>query len=163
MQIYKAASKHDFEAIGNIYASSWKIAYKGIVPQSSLDALHGTRWSEGLAEGPYDSYIITDGKKNAGAASVSFSHEIKMTGWGEICGIYLLPEYFGKGYGLPLFEYAINALLSKKVKDIYLWVFAENIRAQKFYKKHGFQKSDASEVITIGQKNLTEIRYIRHF
>lgn len=162
METRKVTAKDDFEAIGNIYSCSWKSAYQGIVPQSYLDELSGSRWSSVSVDSQYDAYVIMDKEKYAGTSSICAARDEKMMGWGEIISIYLLPEYFGKGYAKPLLDCAVNALVGKGYKSIYLWVLDYNIRAQKFYEKHGFEKNGDAASLTIGGKELTEIRYIKH-
>jgi GNAT superfamily N-acetyltransferase len=162
MEIRKARPDDDFKAIGNIYCCSWKTAYRGIVPQDYLDTLSGRHWSSVLADSRYDTYVMMDGGKYIGVSSVCAARDEKMADWGEICSFYLLPEYWGRGYAKLLFERVINALLDGCYQDIYLWVLNENIRARKFYKKHGFQPNGDTAVITIEGQELTEVRYIRH-
>ncbi|MDR0880134.1 MAG: GNAT family N-acetyltransferase [Clostridioides sp.] len=163
MEIRKIRENDDLDAIGNIYADSWKYAYKGIVPQEYLDTLSGSRWKEFLTNSNGDSIVVIDNGKYIGTAAISESRDEDMPGWGEINTIYLLPEYFGKGYSKPLFEYAINELLKKGFKDIYLWVFDKNARARGFYEKNGFQKTcDMTSSVIIDEKLLV-VKYIKHF
>ena len=161
MEIRNVTAIDDFEAIGNIYSCSWKTAYQGIVPQHYLDELSGHRWSSFLVDRQYDAYVILDGDLYAGTSSICAARDEKMTGWGEIISIYILPEYVGKGYADPLFDCAVTALVEKGYKSIYLWVLDKNIRAHKFYEKHGFIKNGDTNSMVIGGKELTEIRYIK--
>jgi len=162
MEIRKVTKSDDFAAIGNIYARSWQVAYRGIVPQDYLDALSGTRWSSVLANSQYDAYVIIEGNRYIGTSSVCPARDEELPGWGEVISIYLLPEYFGKGYGKPLLKTATDALVTKGFRDIYLWVLDENIRAQKFYTKNNFVRTTDGKQIEIGGKKLTEIRYSYH-
>ncbi len=162
MVIRKVLKEDDFQAIGDIYANSWKVAYKGLVPQDYLDSLGGSRWSNILANSEYDAYVILDKEKYVGTSSIYAGRDENMEGWGEIVSIYLLPEYFGKGYGKLLFEFVIEALYYKGFRDIYLWTLEGNARAQKFYEKNGFYKSNDTKKAFIGNKEVTEIKYILH-
>jgi ribosomal protein S18 acetylase RimI-like enzyme len=162
MEIRKVTPNDDFDALGEIYAKSWKTAYQGIVPHEYLEGLDGSRWAGVLAASQNDAYVIMDGGKYVGTSSICAARDERLKGWGEIISIYLLPEYFGKGYAKPLFERAVNALAEKGYKNIYLWVLAENKRAQRFYEKNGFHKSRDIKHISIGGKELTEFRYSRH-
>lgn len=162
MEIRKADKNDDFSAIGNIYASSWKVAYQGIVPQDYLDGLNGGRWSDVLTDSQYDAFVIMDGEKYAGTSSICAARDEAMEGWGEIISIYLLPEYFGKGYAKPLLDYSIDALEYVGFKNVYLWVLAENVRAQKFYQKNSFHRNGDTSKIIIDGKELLEVRYVRH-
>ena len=163
MDVRKTNATDDFEAIGNIYASSWKFAYKGIVPQDYLDNLQGTRWSSVLPTSPYDSFVVLENGVYIGTSSVCSSRDEKMSGWGEIASLYLLPEYFGKGYGKPLFECAVNSLRERGFDNVFLWVLEENVRAQRFYEKNGFNKAEDTMNMNIGGKDLIEVRYIKQF
>lgn len=162
MEVRKVTQNDDFDAIGNIYSSSWKAAYQGIVPQDYLDSLDGSHWSAALRDGEREAFVVMDGKKYAGSSSIGAARDEEMAGWGEIISIYLLPEYFGCGYAELLLECAVNALREKGYNDIYLWVLDKNIRARNFYEKHGFVMNTDHATITIGGKELAEIRYIHH-
>ena len=162
MEIRKVTQTDDFAAIGDIYAHSWKTAYKGIVPQDYLDELHGSRWADFLASNHDNSFIVMDAGKYIGTSSVCAARDEKMAGWGEIISIYLLPEYLGKGYAEPLLNCSINALAAMGFTDVYLWVLEENTRAKRFYEKHGFGHNGDVENIAISGKSLKEIRYTKH-
>ena len=161
MEIRKTTNADDFEAIGNLYATSWKTAYQGIVPQAYLDELSGSRWASRLATSDYDSYVLLQGNTYIGTSAIAPAREEGMAGWGEIISFYLLPEYWGKGYAKPLFSYVINALQQGGWQNVYLWTLSENLRAQRFYEKQGFEKTGETTTLSIGGKELTEVRYIK--
>ena len=162
MHIQKVTENDNLNAIGEIYAQSWKAAYQGMVPQDYLDGLVGSRWANVLGDSQYDAYVILEDEKYIGTSSICAARDEKMVEWGEIVSIYLLPEYFGRGYAGPLFTCVINALRGKGYTNIYLWVLKENIRAQKFYEKHGFHKSGDTAFIEIAGEELAEIRYVKN-
>ena len=162
MLVRKVRSGDDIDAICDIYCQSWRAAFRGSVPQDYLDALSGSRWRPALENSELDSYVVMDGDIYAGTSIICPSRDEKMQGWGEIVTMYLLPEYFGKGYGKPLFECVVNALKEKGFKKIYLWVLDENIRAQRFYEKNGFEKTEDVEIVEVGGKDLCNYRYICH-
>ncbi len=162
MIIKKVNAADSFEAIGEIYASSWKAAYQDIIPQDYLDGLNGSRWAGVIAKSQYTAFVVMDGEKYAGTSSIAPARDEGLEGWGEIVSIYMRPEYFGRGYAGPLLEYVIGALAERGYSDIYLWVLSENVRARRFYEKNGFQKKDHTKNINIGGTDLTEVRYIRH-
>ena len=161
MTIRKVTPSDDFAAIGEIYAQSWKTAYRGIVPQDYLDALTGEHWSARLRDAHRGAYVAIDGGKYAGTASVTPARDAKMPGWGELISIYLLPEYFGAGVAAPLFDCAMSALADMGFEAVYLWVLEGNLRARKFYEKHGFHANGDTETLTIAGRELVEIRYTR--
>ena len=159
MQVRKVTPEDDFEAIGNVYVQSWKTAYKGMIPQSYLDELTGSGWVHMLTNGSYDHFVVMDGANYAGTSAICPAREAAMAGWGEMVSLYLLPAYFGKGYAQPLFDCALSALVQQGFAHSYLWVLAQNERAQRFYEKNGFQKNGDADTITIAGKELVEVRY----
>ena len=162
MEIRKVTENDDFEAIGDIYAQSWKSAYQGIVAQEYLDALIGGQWASVLCDRKYDSYVVLEDGKYIGTSVVGASRDEKLTGWGELITIYLLPEYFGRGYAEPLIHCAVKALREMGCMNVYLWTLEENTRARRFYEKHGFCENGDSSIIEIAGKKLNEIRYIKN-
>ncbi|MDR1132204.1 MAG: GNAT family N-acetyltransferase, partial [Oscillospiraceae bacterium] len=83
-----------------------------------------------------------------------------LRGYGELVSLYLLPEYFGRGYGTKLLNAALAGLSDLGYKDIFLWVLEENLRAVHFYEKYGFRKSGAYLDDTVGGRILRERQYI---
>jgi GNAT superfamily N-acetyltransferase/REP element-mobilizing transposase RayT len=159
MEIRKTIEIDDFDAISRIYALSWKTAYKNIVPQQYLDELPENRWSDVLRNSSYDNFVMIKDGEYIGTSGVCPAKDEEMSGWGEIMSIYLLPEYFGKGYGKPLLDNSISALLNMGYDKIYLWVLEKNTMARRFYEKNGFSLS-GKKLKTIGSRELTSVRYI---
>lgn len=57
----------------------------------------------------------------------------------EIERIYLLQDYYGKGYGQVLLDTAIEVAKQLGVQYVWLGVWEHNHRAVAFYKKNGFE------------------------
>jgi len=53
--------------------------------------------------------------------------------------IYLLKEFYGKNLGKKLFDFNVELSKKNNQKGIWLYVWVENLRAIKFYKKSGFK------------------------
>lgn len=163
MVIRRVTPEDDFTVIGNIYAASWRGAYQGLVPQGYLDSLEGGNWAAFLADRPENSYLIIEDGKYIGTAAISPARDEEMAGWGEVVSLYLLPEYFGKGYAKPLFDHAAEGLLEQGYRALYLWVLQGNIRARRFYEKQGFSPNGDTAAVTIEDTELTEVRYCKRF
>ncbi len=147
-----------------IYAMSWKIGYKGIIPQSYLDELLLERWADMLGnehESFWEDYIISDNGKFVAVSSICEARDEQYKGWGEIISIYVLPGEFRKGYGSALFSHVSNRLKENGFSKIYLWVLEENQRARKFYEAMSFQANGDSIIQNIGGKDCVEIRYVK--
>ena len=152
----------DIDHVSRIYALSWKAAFRGIVPQTYLDALPENRWSPILAKSPFTSLVLLEEGQYVGTSAFGSARDESMPGWGEIVSIYLMPEYFGLGYGDKLLDAVVSSLKQEGYGDIYLWVLAENRRARRFYERHQFQHNGDTKCIEIGGEDLPEVRYVRH-
>lgn len=164
----KKATIADVKDISKIHASSWKSAYKGIVPQAYLDELKEDYWVSAFETWLNDSVltvqVMVDNGGIIGCVAYGKARDKSLFGWGEIISIYLLPEYFGKGYGSKLLERALLDLKQSGFENIYLWVLKLNQRARHFYEKNNWRCNKEDECICeIAGKQLTEIRYVYSF
>ncbi|HEY4513185.1 MAG TPA: GNAT family N-acetyltransferase [Candidatus Paceibacterota bacterium] len=85
--------------------------------------------------------------KNQKNEVVGFCIALKLSSYGEIEGMYVLPELQGKGLGKKLMEKALEWLGSNL--DIILQVVVYNTQAIGFYKKMGFEET-ANKVVFTG-------------
>lgn len=147
-------------AISRIYEESWKYAYNGIIPQDYLNSIPEGQWVSNLNDPGRKTLLCIEDDSFIGTSSFGKSRFEKFSDWGEIISIYLLPDYFGKGYGKTLLQAAISELEKLGYKNIFLWVLRDNIRARCFYERFGFLRTDDYLDDNIGGKELQEIRYI---
>lgn len=163
LEIKKATLK-DVGIISNIYALSWKSAYKGMVPQRYLDELRDDNWvlsfKNWIGNNILTAQIIFENEKPVGCIAYGKARDIKFDNWGEIVSIYILPGHLRKSYGQKLLQAAIIDMKETGYENCYLWVLKENISAQKFYAANGFISSKDQCTCEIMQKKLVDIRYI---
>ncbi|HBP63824.1 MAG TPA: GNAT family N-acetyltransferase [Desulfosporosinus sp.] len=163
----RRATLDDVKDISRIYALSWKSAYKGIIPQAYLDELKEDFWVSAFVEWIKDSVLtvqlISENGRLVGCVAYGKSRDESLPYWGEIVSIYLLPEYFGKGYGNKLLESALLDLKQSGYQDIYIWVLKENQRARHFYEKKKLQCNNDEYVFEIMGEQLIDVRYIYSF
>lgn len=146
--------------ISAIYEKSWRYAYRNIIPQDFLDSIPAGKWAGKItAEGIY-SLVMTQEDVCIGTASFCRSRWENYSDYGEIISIYFLPEYIGKGYGVPLLRTCLDELKKLGFKRILLRVLEDNHRARNFYEKCGFTFSGDCQTEQIGGKKLREMMYI---
>lgn len=159
----RTATAEDAALMSRIHALSWKSAYPGMVPQQYLDELRLDYWessfTEWLSAGTQQGLVIFDGETPAGSTVFGPSREADLPGWGELRTFYLLPEYWGKGYAQALMERTLLECSRSGFENVYLWALQENERAQRFYLKCGFQKTDVPYVVEIMGKQLVDFRF----
>lgn len=80
--------------------------------------------------------------------------------YGEVWGLYLMPEYWSKGIGTELINWGLNELKKRNYDKVTLWVLEDNLKARIFYEKIGFKHDGTIKEINIG-KILNECRYVK--
>lgn len=152
--------RSDEAEVGRLYVRSWQAGYKGLLPQEYLDGLGAWRWDGKFTEMP-GSFVITDGDVIAGHSCARPAADEAMSGWGEVWTLYVLPEYWGKGYGRALLENSVNWLSGQGFDRAYLWVLDTNSRARRFYERCGFSETEDALKCDIAGTTVTDIRYVR--
>ena len=162
--IIRKAEVKDAEAISKIHALSWKKAYQIMLPQAYLDDLRENFWTEAFENWISNDHltvkIIFDDELPVGCIAYGRSRDEKKPQWGEIVSVYVLPEYYGKGFGSQLMINAIKDMREMGFENLYLWVLNENRQAQMFYEKHGFVKTEDQLSFEIAGETKTDARYI---
>ena len=160
----RKATLEDVKEISNIYALSWKYAYKGIVPQKYLDELRCDFWVSSfqnwIKNNILTAQIIYENDMPIGCVAYGKARDNKFTHWGEIVSIYVLPGYCRKGYGHKLLNAAITDMKTKGFKNFYLWVLKENEDGRAFYEANGFICNNDECTCEIMNKQLVDVRYI---
>ena len=117
------------------------------------------KWVPYLEQAGRESLLLLKGEKIVGTASCCASRTPELAGWGEIVSLYLLPEYWGNGWGKALLSAAVKQLESMGYRDLFLWVLEGNQRARAFYECMGFRPSGAYTEDEIGGMPVREIQY----
>ena len=157
------AAKNMAEDLGRIHAASWQAAYKGIVPDSYLENFTTQKRAEvfrkAMAIGSEEYYLFKADGCPAGLALLHKSHEEGMEPTdGEIYAIYVHPDYWGTPITGMAIRFCVDRLTELGYSRLFIWVLEQNIRARRFYEKHGFLPDGKSKEIEVGE-TLIEIRY----
>ena len=158
------AQIEDAEALGLIHAESWKAAYKNIMPEDFLNNIsiekRQKRFEEALLNKTEENAVILCNDKIVGFICLGKARDEDLAeSFGEIWGIYLYPEQWGKGFGRKLISWGIKELENRGCNKIVLWVLEENYKARGFYENIGFRQDGTFKDIKIG-KFLKEMRYV---
>lgn len=158
----RAVTREDAASIGQIYCAAWKETYRGLLPQDYLDSLSSERWKKQYAVSPPTALALWEDGKLVGVVSYHQGRQEKLSDWGEVGSLYLLPCCWKKGYGSRLLREALSRLSQMGYKQVYLWVLQGNRRAIDFYEREGFSFSGDRLETYIGGQRVTELRYIRN-
>lgn len=151
------ATGKDKEEIGGVYLSSWKSAYKNILPSSYLNSLTKEECIKEID--PVKNLVIENDLKIAGIINFGKARDFNGDHTGEIVAIYILEEYRGMGLGEILFESASLSLMRMGMNKVYLWVLKENKSARRFYEKMNMQVVDETKSIEIQNEEFSLLKY----
>ena len=149
------------------HIACWRSAYRGIITDEYLDnmLLERERRTEDCrralcAPGSFEFLCAEQEEKMTGRLIIGKSRDEDKPDAGEIAAIYLLEEFWGKGYGRQMMEYATDRLKCGGYSEVIVWVLEENNRARRFYEKCGFVFDGTKKEITFDTPLIT-MRYVR--
>jgi GNAT superfamily N-acetyltransferase len=166
--VIREAKELDARAIGTIGVTSWQTAYRGLIPDEYLDALSidikEEQLSRSLANQNNRFAIAEVDGKPIGMICFYPLHIEEPIGvkW-ELEALYIIPQYWNKGIGRALVKYAFQNMITNRACMCSLWVLAGNHRARKFYESMGMTFLGVENSITMGGKELIEVRYGIYF
>ena len=151
------------------HIACWQSAYQGIIPDEYLAHMpeeteqRVERLKQSIEEGTdgFSYYYAQLDGKMVGRLILNKSRDEDKPDAGEITAIYLLQDYWDKGYGREMMDYAMAQFEEMGYCEVILWVQEENQKARRFYEKCGFAFDGTKKEITIG-KPLVVTRYIRN-
>ena len=136
--------------VADIFVSSWKTGYRGLVSDSYLDALDVddmvSKWENWL-EIVQPGFVAYTDTQAAGFISCGKIRTRPPGDRGivplyaaEVYALYVKPDYFRKGLGKALMIEAAKSLKEKKLNSLVLWVIKKNKPALSFYEGLGGQR-----------------------
>lgn len=148
----RKAKYEDMALAADIMVTSFRTAFTNFVSTETMDACTNLGNCRAMLESIYQ-----EGKMHfLMGCNQGFLCWQETAEGAEIVAIHSLPESWGTGLGHAMLTEALKQIGNRPV---YLWAFKENIRARRFYEKHGFYW-DGSERVSEFDGAL-EVRYVR--
>lgn len=140
--------EEDASALAELFATSWRGAYAGIIPETDIQRMINSRscayWQKFLNHSG-GLLVIEAGDTIAGYATLGPART-RGDFEGEIYEFYIAPVYQGLGLGELLFEAARTRLEVAGKRGLIVWALADNERAQSFYERRGgFQNGETRQ------------------
>jgi len=147
----RSATVDDGPAIAAVKWRSWRLAYRGIVPDAFLADLAVVPpphdWMRRLAERPRRSAILVAGRSGSvvGLTEVRPWEGDDLDGacTGQIRVCYVDPLVARRGIGTALLDAAITHARTSGLEDLRLWVAERNVTARRFYEAGGWRTDGA--------------------
>ena len=151
----------DAEALSRIGTRTFVDTFGHLYPDADLQAFlresHSTPvYARYLADPRYALWLLEDddrageGRSSeavgyAVAGPCGLPHAEAAPGDGELKRLYLLPSLHNGGWGGRLFQVALDWLQREGPRTLWISVWSENLGAQRFYARHGFEKAGEYE------------------
>lgn len=162
------AARDDARPIAEVHVASWRHAYRGLLPDDSLEKLSvDEREAQRIAwfaDPPAGAGVLVADDEEAGRV-VGFAtfgpsrDDDTPAGTGEVPAIYVDPAEIGRGIGRELLAEAENALRAAGFVRATLWVLEANASARRFYEKAGWTWDGAVSTHDFDCANEPVVRY----
>ena len=152
IEIRPLSPADDFTTAGRVLELSWKHSYQNVLPKSYLDRLTPERFTMAMRAEPEKTLVLFEDGVPAGVCMLGFSRH--RPGYGEVIGLYVLPEKMGQGYGRKLLEAAVDTFRQEGCEAVCLWVFSQNENAIGFYQHSGFRQTGHGQVENYAGENI---------
>jgi len=127
-----------------MHARTWKVSYRGLVPDTLLDELSPARWENGWRRG-FESmdptrtvHVAEIGGRVVGFAGGGRARDGAPPGYvGEVYAIYVDPDRQGQGIGKSLLKAAAQGLVERGLTPIVIWTLFDNPASRGFYESRG--------------------------
>lgn len=168
----------DIAAVSAVRVRGWQAAYRGLMPQESLDAMsvaadaeQRRSWfgrrspevSDLVAErdGAVVGWVCVGPARDPDIAPGPRELSAPRPTAGELLALYVTPGLIGTGVGRALMAAGLARARASGYRALYLWVVRGNTRAQRFYERAGFVPDGAQEAYEVGGRSVPELRYRR--
>lgn len=149
--LMRKAKLGDEKILAYIQTESWKSAFTEIISAENMgkctDIVKAEAMYENVLKSGYAemSILEIDGKPHC-IAAWSKARNPQFSDCAEIICIHSLSENRGKGYGSMMMNHILKEIQDSEYDSVILWVFEKNTRARRFYKNHGFELTDNTQI-----------------
>ena len=153
----RRATPADAPEIAAVKVLSWRAAYADLLPADYLESMQPEHYVEGTrsrlaADHPAlaDHLLLLQDRVIGWSSSVFPARGLQHhEAAGELCACYLLPEFWGRGWGRRLLVESLSFLSAQGAVRCVLWILGENQRAMGFYHKLGFTLDGEQRTLTL--------------
>lgn len=143
------ATAADAHAIAGIHVAGWRVAYRGLMPDSVLDAItieQRRGFWKGVLSRPGVGKVAVGEAEGAtiGFCSYGPTRDADDASVAEIYALYVQPGKWRQGWGRALCEHAEREAAAREYEAMTLWVVKGNDPSRHFYERLGY-RADGTE------------------
>lgn len=164
MDIRIAKNEQDARAASRIITLSWQAGYRGVFSDAVLEGLPLDFWVDTLKAhhetGRFQTAILRAEGEDVGIGCFGLSRDYESPALGEVISFYFLPRAWGKGYAGALMDGLVDALRGMGCETVYVWTLSDNVRAQRFYERYGFQRTGRENPVAFQGEGKINVEYV---
>jgi len=157
----------DAAAIARVNQLTWLHAYRGLIPDSTLDSLDleslTDRWMQNLRpDNPRsNTFVVIHGDSIIAYSRFypSVDPDDDKDRVATVGSMYVIPEFARKGIGRELMQVVLEAAETHDFREATLHVLAANKRARKFYEDLGWEKDLDIDFEPVDKETVPKVRY----
>jgi GNAT superfamily N-acetyltransferase len=164
--LLRDARPSDQFAVAGVHVRSWQVAYRGLLPDDYLDGLRpedrAARYTFASPDPTRPATIVAvEQDAIRGFATTSPALGEGEAGKGELCALYVDPDWWGRGVGATLIQAARARLSAQGFREAILWVLVGNERARRFYEIDAWRADGARRTVEAWGVTVNEVRLAR--
>ena len=156
----------DAQRLAQVQSASWSAGYADILPADVIAKMNGQRirqWSDFLAAAPGEKKSLIcelDGKIAALSLwGPSRDEEDDKQTVSELYSLYVHPDFWRRGCGRALCGAVVERARQGGARRLIIWTLRDNLPAQRFYEKVGFQRQTKTKMARFAGGEWAEVQY----
>ncbi len=152
-------STRDATVIANVHFRTALIAQKSFIsPESPAPTIQELSlvWEERLADPSSRGFAASLDGRTVGMVVIRRDPDFDREG--QLLGLHVLPDVWGRGIGSALHDKAVETLRDHRYTSAGLWTIAANKRARRMYERRGWVTVPG---IGLSHDGVSEVRYTR--
>ena len=143
---YRDAFEADAEALASFFKETFEEAYGHLYRVTDLTAFLGGhsagQWARELRDNRFAVRVAVENGRILGFAKIGpLKLPVIVTGSAlELRQLYVHEQARGSGVAAHLIDWVVGQARARRVQNLFLSVYSESMRAQRFYARHGFAK-----------------------
>lgn len=144
---YRTPAQADIPAMAQLGAETFMATFGHLYKKADADAfLAAVHSIEGISHSmamPGTAYLLAEESSDLVGFCKIGHLDLPVEPQGiaqELYQLYVREPYKGTGVAQHLMQWALNTFRTRQVDEVYLSVWSENLRAQRFYQRYGFEK-----------------------